>query len=461
MRRGFKKHQMAHTLIFDIGKTNKKAFLFDAGYQEISKIYTRFEEQRDEEGFPCDDLAAIRNWMLETIQAVFQSKKYEVNAINFSTYGASFVHLDNNGKPLTPLYNYLKPMPKDVSENFYGQYGDEFQLARTTASPPLGMLNSGLQLYWIKHTQPEVFKKIRWSLHFPQYLSYLLTGIPVSEYTSIGCHTALWDFSKNDYHDWVHAEGVGRILPAVVSTDTSINKNIFGKKVKVGVGIHDSSSALLPYIRADKKPFLLISTGTWSVSLNPFNNELPADKELEKDCLNFMRVNGKPVKAARLFLGEEYKRQTRQLQSFFGKGKNAHKKVAFDEKQYEKAAQNDGYYFAFEHLQTPWAQPPKSRWQHFENFEAAYHQLMWELVQLQVEAANLAIGPTPVQKIYIDGGFADNQVYVQMLARHFKGLKLRTTQSPSGSASGAAMVISGDKVKKKFLKRNYALKKRK
>lgn len=452
---------MAHTLIFDIGKTNKKAFLFDAGYQEISKIYTRFEEQRDEEGFPCDDLAAIRSWMLETIQAVFQNKKYEVNAINFSTYGASFVHLDNNGKALTPFYNYLKPMPKAVSEDFYEQYGDEFQLARTTASPPLGMLNSGLQLYWIKHTQPEVFKKIRWSLHFPQYLSYLLTGIPVSEYTSIGCHTALWDFSKNDYHDWVYAEGVDRILPAVVSTDTSINKNIFGKKVKVGVGIHDSSSALLPYIRADKNPFLLISTGTWSISLNPFNNELPDNKELEKDCLNFMRADGKPVKAARLFLGEEYKRQTRRLQSFFGKGKNAHKKVAFDEKGYEKAAQNDGYYFAFEHLQTPWAQPPKSRWQHFENFETAYHQLMWELVQLQIEAANLAIGPTPVQKIYIDGGFAGNQVYVQMLARHFKGLKLRTTQSPSGSALGAAMVISDDEVKKKFLKRNYALKKHK
>ena len=58
------------------------------------------------------------------------------------------------------------------------------------------MLNSGLQLYWLKKTKPEVFKKIKYSLHLPQYLSYIFTGIPLSEYTSIGCHTALWDYEK-------------------------------------------------------------------------------------------------------------------------------------------------------------------------------------------------------------------------------------------------------------------------
>ncbi|GJM34576.1 MAG: carbohydrate kinase [Saprospiraceae bacterium] len=451
---------MAHTLIFDIGKTNKKAFLFDKNYQEVIKVYSRFEEQQDEDGFPCDDLPAIQKWIINTVQNILQEGKYKVIAINFSTYGASFVHLDKNGKVLTPLYNYLKPIPAEIITSFYEKYGDEMKIARETASPVLdGLLNSGLQLYWLKYSQPKVFEQIRWSLHFPQYLSYLLTGIPVSEYTSIGCHTMLWDFKKSDYHRWVYEEGIDQILPPIVDTSTSINCRLWGESIKIGVGIHDSSAALLPYIRAEQKPFILISTGTWSISLNAFNQALLTDQELENDCLNFMRMDGLPVKAARLFLGQEYKVQAKELEAFFNTKKEAHQGVRFDELLYQKVSNDEGHYFSFQYLKTPWKHPAVSQLTSFESFEAAYHQLMWELVTLQVAAANLAIGQTVVKKLYIDGGFADNEVFAQLLARYFKDLKLRTTQSPLGSALGAVMVISEKELHKKFLKKNYALKK--
>ncbi len=450
---------MPHTLIFDIGKTNKKAFLFDANYQVVKKVYTRFEEQQDEDDFPCDDLSAIQKWIQETLHSVLTVEQYDIQAINFSTYGASFVHLDQKGNPLTTLYNYLKPIPKKVIHQFYKKYGSEIQIAQETASPPLAMLNSGLQLYWLKYTQPKVFKKIRWSLHFPQYLSYLITGIPVSEYTSIGCHTALWDFSKKDYHNWVYAEAMDLILPPIVSTNTSINTTLFDQKLKVGIGIHDSSAALLPYIRADKKPFLLISTGTWSISLNPFNKDLLTNEELEKDCLNFMRTNGQPVKAARLFLGAEYKLQVEQLQTFFGEKNGAHKKVKFNKEWRQENRQMKIGNFRFKYLKTPWQQPKKSQFQGFPNFTIAYHALMREFVQLQIEAANLAIGNTPISKIYIDGGFADNEVFVNLLKQAYKGVKIRTTQSPLGSAFGAAVVMADKVLKKRFLKKNYALRK--
>ena len=450
---------MAHTLIFDIGKTNKKAFIFDKNYQELWKEYARFEELTDADGFPCDDLPAIESWIKSALNKALKEEGFKINAINFSTYGASFVHVDKNGKPLTPLINYLKPFPDQILQSFYEKYGDQATIARETASPQMGMLNSGMQLYWLKYAHPEVFKNIKWSLHFPQYLSYLLTGIPLSEYTSIGCHTGLWDFSRNDYHRWVYEENIDQILPPVVPTNTSINQNYSGRNIKVGIGIHDSSAALLPYVRADKKPFLLISTGTWSISLNPFNDELLTDEALKNDCLNFMRIEGKPVKAARLFLGEEYKFQAKELENIFGKDSGTHRQVMFHEELYQKVSNGNQNCFAFVHLKTPWQQPEHSQIGQFESFEEAYHQLIWELTQLQIKAANLAIGKTSVQKIYIDGGFADNSVYVQMLARHFKDQKLRTTQSPLGSALGAAMVISDDKPGKKFLKKNYALKK--
>lgn len=447
------------TLIFDIGKSNKKCFIFDEDYQEVYKEYIRFEEQVDEDGFPCDDLAAIETWVNQKLRKLINDDRFQIRSINFSTYGASFVHLDKTGKPLTPLYNYLKPFPEELLKEFYQKYGSPEQIARATASPQLGMLNSGMQLYWLKYQRPEVFKQIHSSLHFPQYLSYLLTGLPVSEFTSIGCHTGLWDFEKKDYHDWVYAEGIDRILPTVVTTDTSINTELYGKKVKVGVGIHDSSAALLPYVEADKKPFLLISTGTWSIALNPFSTATLTDEEFKQDCLNFLRIDGNTTRSARLFLGKELSAQAKKLQIQFGVPGDTYKSTIFNEDLYRKLLAQNERHFHLDHIHLERYQPASTDISAFTTFEEAYHQLVLELVEMQIAAAQCAIGETKIKKLYIDGGFANNDLFVKMLSMHFTEVKIRTTKSPLGSALGAAIVLSDKEVNKKFLKKHYAMKK--
>lgn len=109
------------------------------------------------------------------VEKLCQDPQYEIKALNFSTYGATFVSIGEDGKPVTPIYNYLKDFPEDVHREFYSKYPEE-SINQTTASPTLGMLNSGLQLYWLKRKKPEVFNKIKYSLHLPQYISYLLPG---------------------------------------------------------------------------------------------------------------------------------------------------------------------------------------------------------------------------------------------------------------------------------------------
>ncbi|MCB0629099.1 MAG: FGGY family carbohydrate kinase [Saprospiraceae bacterium] len=450
---------MKVTAIFDIGKTNKKFFLFDSNMQEIHKAYSRFDEIEDDDGFPADDLHAIQSWIREQFNGILQNEEFELRSLNFSTYGASFVHVDRYGQPVAPLYNYLKPYPDDILQSFYDKYGDPLTIAGETASPALGMLNSGLQLYWLKYAKPEVFAKIRWSLHLPQYISYMFTGIPVSDYTSIGCHTGLWNYEKDDYHDWVYAEEIDRILPPIVPTSTSICMDYEGQQIKIGTGIHDSSSALLPYIMADSKPFLLLSTGTWSIALNPYSEEVLTESDLSNDCLNYMRIDGKPVKAARLFLGNEYKLQAEQLCEHFQKEYGAHKQVRFDPVIYGKWKAASGRYFRLESIPVTEEQPEQTQYEAFQTFEEAFHRLMIELVDLQVEAAKRAIGNTAVKKLYVDGGFADNEIFVHLLSIHFPDYKLRTTQSPLGSALGASMVISEKKIGRKFLKKHYAMRK--
>ncbi len=96
--------------IFDIGKTNKKLFLFNEQYQSEFERNTRFTETTDEDGDPCEHLESLRLFILDSLREVAAMKQFDLKAVNFTAYGASFVYIDASGEPLTPLYNYLKPL---------------------------------------------------------------------------------------------------------------------------------------------------------------------------------------------------------------------------------------------------------------------------------------------------------------------------------------------------------------
>ena len=445
------------TAVFDIGKTNKKFFLFDKDFKEVYREYIKFDEIKDEDGFPTEDIVALQEWLKELFHRILEAQEYDVKAINFSTYGASFVHLDENGELLTPLYNYTKPMDEALIASFYQKYGPEMPFSAQTGSTNSGMLNSGMQLYWLKHTKPEIFKKIKYSLHLPQYMSYIFTGVPLSEYTSIGCHTALWDYEKKDYHSWVYQEEIHKILPPIVSTETSINMNYNGKRIKIGVGIHDSSSALLPYVRSSKEPFVLVSTGTCSVSLNPFSENILTQNDIQDDCINYMRINGKPVKSSRLLLGNEYTHQVNALAAHFKVSNDFHKTILFDSETYHKIKKEFKYCFRWNAIED--ANMPEQTEIIYDNFKEAYHHLMIELVTLQVQSIKRAAGGLSITKLFVDGGFSDNDVFIKLLSHYLRDMVLRSTNSSLGSALGAAIAISDSKLNSKFLKENYSLKK--
>ena len=266
--------------IFDIGKTNKKFFLIDGSYNIVLERSVPFDEIIDEDGDACDDVNKLSGWVVTTLEEVLEIKKFDVKAVNFSAYGASLVYIDADGKVIAPLYSYLKSYPDQLKNDLYAKYGGEVQLSCETASPVLGSLNSGMQLYRMMVEKKVIYDKIKYALHLPQYISYLVTQKPVSDITSIGCHTQLWDYSKNNYHQWVIEEGLDKKL-APLQSAYKINRVIFhGKSLKAGTGLHDSSAAFIPYLTVFQEPFVLISTGTWCISLNPFNDTPLTDQEL-------------------------------------------------------------------------------------------------------------------------------------------------------------------------------------
>ena len=447
------------TAVFDIGRTNKKFFLFDSDFQEVYREYRCFDEITDEDGYPTENLEALEKWAKEVFDKMMDSPEFDIKALNFSCYGASLVHIDQNGKVLAPLYNYMKPLNTEVFDAFYDKYGPENELSRSTGSQNLGMLNTGMHLFWLKYTRPEVYHKIKYSLHLPQYLSYLFTGVPVSEHTGIGCHTMLWDYQKRDYHDWVYNEGIHEKLPPIASSKETWPINYKGRIIRMGVGIHDSSSALLPYIQSINKPFLLVSTGTWSISINPFNKGILTMEDIANGCLFNMRIDGSPVKVSTLFLGNEYQFQIRALTAHFKVPEDYHRTVKYDRETYFQINKDFAHMFKWSGITSE--NMPEETKITYDRFEHAYHQLMLELVLLQVKSIRTAIGNENIERLYIDGGFSNNEVYIHLLSQYMDNMKISTTDSSLGSALGAAIVISKVILEPKFLKKNYSLKKHK
>lgn len=430
-------------LIFDVGKTNKKAILYDYSYKEIWQTSTVLPEITDEDGFPCDDIHAILAWMKNVLSNLTSDRTYQITHLNFSAYGASFVHVDEAGNILTPIYNYTKPIPSDIRSSFYEKYGDEKKLALETASPSLDFLNSGLQLYYIKYRYPSVFERIKWSLHLPQFLSYYFTKWPVSELTSIGCHTALWNFSENDYHSWVYGEGITEKFPPIIPTGACSETTISGKLINVGVGIHDSSAALYPFSLLSDEPYLLLSTGTWSIVFNPYSTQPLRSEELENDCLLFLQPNGKPVKAVRLFLGYTYQQKLEEIGHYFKYDLRNLSNEPFDNYLLDSISTSNERYFSFPLLNMEEMPTEATDLSLFTSFEIAYYQMVWELSTYQIKAIKIATEGKVFQRMYIDGGFSKNNIFIESLRIQLPGAEIMVSEFSSGASLGAAMQVKG------------------
>lgn len=422
--------------IFDIGKTNKKFFLFNEQYQIVFERTVQFSEMVDEDGYACDNLQQLSAWVMQLIKEIFELEKYTVKAFNFSAYGASFVHIGEEGKPVAPLYNYLKPFPPALKEQFYNAYGDEMKWSLETASPVLGNLNSGLQLYYLKNKKKNVFGQIKYSLHLPQFISYLVTEQVYSDITSIGCHTGLWDFDKNKYHDWVTAENIQTKLAPVFPSNAVLDITIHSKKVKAGIGLHDSSAALIPYLASFSEPFVLISTGTWCISLNPFNHDPLQVEELKQDCLCYIEFHGHPVKAARIFAGNEHEQQVKILAQHFNVSVNYYKKIVFDSTLVQSVSPDKAVAETVLHG-TVFA---KRKLENFHSYEVAYHQLIYDIIQQQKISTSLILN-TRVTRIFVDGGFAKNPVYMHLLAAAFPAMEVFAASVSQATAIGAALAV--------------------
>jgi sugar (pentulose or hexulose) kinase len=430
--------------IADIGKTNKKFLIFhEPTLSLLDEVTITIPEQEDDDGFPSDDLNAIVTFINDRVNQLLYSKQYRLTGLNISAYGASIVNVDQQGKRVGPFYNYIKPIPHSLEEQFVQAYGPADMLSLETASPFLGLLNAGLLLYWLKHYKPQLWSKIWTSFHLPNYLAHCFHGKYISEATSVGCHTLLWDFKQQAYHSWVKQEGVTNKLLPLVEVQQQFTCYAANEPFMVGTGLHDSSAALIPYLSSIQEPFILLSTGTWNIAIHPFDESPLSMAELRHDTLFYLSHEGKKVRANRLFMGHVYNELEKLIATHFSKPTHYHREILLDENimlrlHNRKSIQSlpnkrNGRLEGLEKHFNP---------EEFDSYEEAYHAMLLILTAYQKEALDRLMQNSPVTSIYVTGGFSTNSLFMQLLADVMHPKMVFTTSLSNASALGSALVMT-------------------
>jgi glycerol kinase len=67
--------------------------------------------------------------------------------------------------------------------------------------------------------------------------------------------------------------------------------------------------------------------------------------------------------------------------------------------------------------------------------------LVAELVRKQIISTNLIIANTNVKRIFVDGGFSHNEIFMNLLAKSYAQYEIFAAAIPQASALGAALVV--------------------
>jgi hypothetical protein len=155
-----------------------------------------------------------------------------------------------------------------------------------------------------------------------------------------------------------------------------------------------------------------------------------------------LSYEGKPVKASRIFAGYEHEQQTKRLAAHFSKPLNYYTSVTVDIQLLKKQKRKIDESMPGASDSKPTASSFNERdLSDFKSYEEVYHQLITDIVAQQVRSTNLILKGTGVKRIFVDGGFSKNPIYMYLMAESFPDIEVYAASVAQASALGAALVF--------------------
>jgi sugar (pentulose or hexulose) kinase len=296
-----------HIAVIDIGKTNAKLALVDGNALAEIAVTTCKNRVLHGPPYPHFDLDGLWAFLKQALRR-FQAE-HGIDAISITTHGAAAVLLDKGGNLAAPMLDYEHDGPDTVAAAYNTIRPDFVQ----TGSPRLAQgLNLGAQLFWQFDRDPALLARTAQIVTYPQYWGYLLTGQTACDTCSLGCHTDLWNPNLGAPSDLVARLGIADKLATIRAPSDILGQVRADLAQKVGlplgvpvyVGIHDSNASLLPHLLGMDAPFGVVSTGTWVIAMAMGGRKVQLDAA--RDTLINVNALGQPVPSARFMGGREY-----------------------------------------------------------------------------------------------------------------------------------------------------------
>ncbi len=406
------------TAVLDIGKTNSKVLAFD---HDLTLVAAHGMASVSAGG----RLDTARCWAFVLAALKEIAARFGLSAIVPTTHGAAFAVIGKGGLAHA-IVDYEQPVPDAVSAE-YDRLRPDFAES-FSPSLPLG-LNAGRQLFALDRADPHLFGQAQALIAYPQYWAWKLGGEMASEVSSLGCHTDLWAPLKAAPSSLAAAMGWDRLMPPVAAAWRTLGEAAptlgLPGACRILTGVHDSNASFVRYLAGSREPFALVSTGTWFVCFNTAGDV--QGLSAARDTLANVDVLGRPVASARFMGGREFA----EIAGAAGLGAQA---GIADLRALVAAGIVALPSFAaggpFSGSKGVILGAPSGQAQ-----TAALAALYCALMTCECLALT-----GPVHRLYVDGPFARNALYLGLLATLLPDIRVQASHAAHGTGVGAALL---------------------
>ncbi|MCK0150822.1 FGGY-family carbohydrate kinase [Marivita sp. S6314] len=421
-----------HVAVIDIGKTNAKLALVDGQSLSEISVITRPNTVLPGPPYPHFDVEGHWEFLLDGLCDFHV--QHGIDAISITTHGACAALLDAQGGLAAPILDYEHSGP-DEAFDAYSEMRPPFA---ETGSPRLaGGLNIGAQLFWQFQCDASLKERTAQIVTYPQYWGARLTGVMATDVTSLGCHTDLWIPSDGRFSSLVERLGIAEKLAAVRKPHDVLGPLLplvaertgLPPETPVYCGIHDSNASLLPYVQAENPPFSVISTGTWVIAMSVGGKPVELDPHL--DTLINVTAFGQPAPSARFMGGREHDLATGGISA-------------------EPTAEDLHFVLSNRVMLLPALAPDSgpfkgrvSAWVGEEPDTGTGRRGAAVALYLALVTAECLSNIGHDGHIIVEGPFAGNHLYLQMLSVAMAADVFRSSGT-TGTSSGAAMLALGE-----------------
>ena len=284
---------MGSYLAFDLGASSGRAILgtLAESRMEMDEIH-RFETRIVEaDGHLYWDIEAL--WQeLQSGLEIALSRAADLRSLSVDSWAVDYVPIDENGAALRDAFCYRDQRTNEVIDSVYKRVSAK-EIYKKTGIQFLSF-NTIFQIYEDLVSRPEEVEKTASRLLIADYFNYRFSGEPVIEISNASTTQLVDPVSRNWSYDLIEDLGLAASrLPRIVDSGTVLPPTKASRGVHVVCGLsHDTAAAIAAIPADDSRPWLYLSSGTWSLLGAEIQRPILTDDAFEESYTNELGLDG-------------------------------------------------------------------------------------------------------------------------------------------------------------------------